>query len=210
MHMRSNEDARRLLRMMPERYTWNACRLTRNLMLEGRSVPMQQALERLAIWHMKGEKEWRTGYETLSGLQISLARRTDPPVGFKDAKDFLKMIKNDSWNTEDEEPVLKVDIVAQIEPPGPNPGWTLNHAKLSIESPPLSVVTRVTRGDAVLTDLIQGPYLDGFSIHSAWWKGGQWKDGKEISFNPPGEMNTHLEIMLEGANDYQPIEIKLS
>ena len=206
MQMPTDEDTSRLLRMMPERYTWKACRLTRNLMSEGRSVPMKETLERLAIWHMKGQKECMSGFETLGGLEVSLALHTYPPAGFADLDTLLKQMKKGSWKNENKDPALEVEINATLAHVG-STAWKMNHAKLSIHAPPQSVATRLLGGRADLRDIIGGPYLEGFSIYSIWWKGEHWKNGEIIEHNPAGEMSEHLEIMLEGAHDYQPIRI---
>ena len=84
----------------------------------------------------------------------------------------------------------------------------MNQARLAIESPPASLVTRFVSGQGSLSEVIQQPWMKGFSIHSVWWRGEHWKDGEKIAHNPPAEMNTKLEIMLEGAHDYQKIRIR--
>ena len=207
MHMKSRDDERRILRMMPERYTWKACRLTRNLMAEGRSRPMQEALERLATWHMKGEKECKTGYDTPGGLSVSLARHTDPPPGFSTIDALLARMKNDSWTDENDEPPLEVEIHTTISSVG-SAAWSMNQAILAIVKPPGSIVTRLISGDCELKDIVDGPYTQGFSIHSVWWRGEHWKGGEKIAHNAPAELSDKLEIMLEGAHDFQPIRIK--
>lgn len=206
MHMTSEADARAILRRMPEFYTWTACRLTRNLMEECWSDEMQKALDRLAKNHMENSKDYQVTCETPGGIVLTLRKHTDPPPGFSDLGAFLKRLKKDSWSTEDEMPAKEVEIHASLGVPGDSP-WQMNQAKLSLESPPESVVTRILSGHGVLADVMEGPWMKGFSIHSAWWRGEHWKDGDKIAHNPPAEMNTNLEIMLEGAHDYQKIRI---
>ena len=207
MHMTSDADARALLQKMPEFYNWTACRLTRNLMEECWSEEMQNALMRLARNHMEGTKEYQASCEMPGGMVLTLRKHTDPPPGFSDLGDFLKRMNKGTWTTDDDKPTRDVEIHASIGLPGESP-WQMNQAKLSIESPPGSIVTRLVSGQGSLADIIDAPWTKGFSIHSIWWRGEHWKDGEKVDHNPPAEMSGTLEIMLEGAHDYQTIRIR--
>ena len=207
MHMTSDAAARDLLQRMPALYNWTACRLTRNLMEECWSDDMQKALMRLAKNHMEGSKKYQVTCETPGGYILTLRKHTDPPPGFSDLRDFLKRFNKGTWFTDDDKPTKDVEIHACLSIPGDSP-WELNQAKLAIESPPASIVTRFVSGQGSLSEVIERPWMKGFSIHSVWWRGEHWKNGEKISHNPPAEMNTKLEIMLEGANDFQKIRIR--
>jgi len=207
MHMTSDTDARALLQSMPELYNWTACRLTRNLMEECWSDEMQKALARLARNHMEGSKDHQVTCETPGGIVLTLRKHTDPPPGFSDVDTFLKRFSKGTWSTDDDKPAKDVEIHASLGVPGDSP-WQMNQGKLSIESPPESIVTRILSGRGGLPDVMDGPWMKGFSIHSIWWRGEHWKDGEKIAHNAPGEMSTKLEIMLDGNHDYQKIRIR--
>lgn len=207
MHMTSDAAARDLLQRMPEFYNWTACRLTRNLMEDCWSDEMQKALMRLAKNHMEGSKEYQVTCETPGGIVLTLRKHTDPPPGFSDLGAFLKRFNKGTWSTDDDKPAKDVEIHASLGIIGESP-WQMNQTMLAIESPPGSIVTRFLSGQGNLAEVMEGPWMKGFSIHSVWWRGEHWKDGEKIAHNPPAEMNTKLEIILEGAHDYQKIRIR--
>jgi len=220
MHTRNpadDEAIRRIFNRNPKNYTWEACQLTRALMNDGNSVPMKAALERLAIWHMNGEKDAQTGYETLSGVNVQLTRRCDPPPGFSDLGDFLKRFKQNSYKKTDTDPPREVQITATVTPPGDIPAWVLAHDRLVIVNPPESYAQKVIQSKIRLSQIIDSPWLDGVEIDCIFRSNQCWKDGEIVDTfeavrpqnNPclPESSDDNLDIKLTGAEDFQEIEI---
>ena len=213
MHIRDPRETARLTAMNPKRYTWMACPLTRNIRKHSPGL-MEDMLRRAARMHMKGAKEADfVESQREDGLTFVLKRSfpnksMDGVTSGSLANAIRTMMGQKTYTTEDSLPETNVELRTQIDAPG----WSLNQAKLRIEALPLTVIHSIINDDLTLSQIIDTPYLDGFSIHSVCWDGKIYRQRQELTEDLKAHLWTaddkeRVQIMLEGAHDYRRIQI---
>ena len=195
----------------PEDYSWEACRLTRHMMMEGRSHSMQECLTRLAIWHMKGDKDCKTGYEIAPGIALVVERRCDPPPGYSSFESVLKRLKDPMWVDGEEHPPREIQFTSRIEGPVKDPiegpAWDFDATRVNINEIPESIAQKIISFAMKPVDIIQHPFLASKEIQTVEWGGLRWtKRGKSEETPFPGGPN-RIRINLKGGMEFRPITV---
>lgn len=197
----------------PDNYQWMACRLTRHMMAQGRSVPMKESLTRLANWHMKGGNDCRTGYELSPGIEMIIERRCDPPPGYSNIGSFLaKFDKSQVRTEESNQPPEEVQFTSRIEGPREDPieapAWFFNANMLHVKDIPESVAQNIINGMMEPYTIIDHPFLKHRKIDCVEWRSKQWRKGRIIKDRlVPTMMVKGIKVYFKGGHEFQPIKV---
>lgn len=211
MHTSDPRVSQRLVAMTPTRYSWTTCALTRNVLKHSPEI-MQDLLRETARMHMTSEDETTFAERTgKNDARISVSRNF-PLTHLGGSSTYISRSNvrrvqggGKSYCASTGLPPTDIQLHTLIEAPS----WSLDQAILTISGLPLTTIESIIGDTLPLSQIVDTPYLDGFSIHSIHWNG-------EIHFRAGGwirdtaailtsEASSTVEIKFSNTNDYKPI-----